>query len=106
MSADHFLYKLIPPRPTFAGDMSDSEKAVMGEHFAYWAALVEGQRVVVYGPVLEPTGVWGLAVVEAESVDEVGAIAEHDPAVKTGTCTFEIATMLPGTVVRPAGVRV
>ena len=106
MSADHFLYKLIPPRRTFAGDMSDGEKAVMGEHFAYWAALVEGQRVVVYGPVLEPTGVWGLAVVEAESVDEVGAIAERDPAVKTGTCTFEIATMLPGTVVRPAGLRV
>ena len=102
MSANHFVYKLIPPRPTFAGDMSDGEKAVMEEHFAYWATLFEGGRVVVYGPVLEPAGVWGLAVVEADGVGEVRAIAEDDPAVRTGACTFEIHDMLPGTIVRPA----
>ncbi len=106
MSPNHFVYKLIPPRPTFAADMSDGEKAVMGGHFLYWTTLFEGGRVVVFGAVLEPAGVWGLAVVEAESVDEVRAIAEEDPAVKTGTCTFEIGTMLPGTVVRAPGVSV
>ena len=106
MSANHFAYKLIPPRPTFAGDMSDGERAVMEQHFAYWATLFEGGRVVVHGPVLETAGVWGLAVVEAGSVDEVRAMAELDPAVKTGMCTFEIGSMLPGTVVRPAGVGV
>jgi uncharacterized protein YciI len=106
MSANHFVYKLIPPRPTFAGDMSHGEQAVMEKHFAYWGTLFEGGRVVVYGPVLEPAGVWGLAVVEADSVDEVRAIAEDDPAVRTGTCTFEIGAMLPGTLVRPPGVPV
>ncbi len=77
MSANHFVYKLIPPRPTFASDMSDDEQAVMGEHFAYWTTLFEGGRIVAYGPVLEPAGVWGLAVVEAESVDDVRALAEE-----------------------------
>ncbi len=103
MSANHFVYKLLPPRPTFAGDMSEGEQAVMGEHAAYWTKLFERGRVVVFGAVLEPAGVWGLALVEADSVDEVRAMAEDDPAVKTGTCTFEIGQMLPGTVVRTAG---
>jgi uncharacterized membrane protein/uncharacterized protein YciI len=94
VNANHFVYKLVPPRPTFAGDMSDPEKAVMGEHAAYWTKLFEGGRAVVFGAVLEPSGVWGLAVVEASSVDEVRAIAEDDPAVKTGTCTFDIGAML------------
>lgn len=105
MNANHFVYKLIPPRPTFAADMSDEEKAVMEEHFRYWGTLFAGGRVVVFGAVLEPSGVWGLAVVEAESVDEVRATAEDDPAVRSGTCTFEIGTLLPGTVVRAAGAR-
>ncbi len=104
MNANHFVYKLIPPRPTFAGDMSDSEKAVMGEHAAYWTKLFERGRVVVFGAVLEPAGVWGLAVVEADSIDEVRAFAEDDPAVKTRTCTFEVGAMLPGAVVRTAPV--
>ena len=45
-------------------------------------------------------------MVEAESVDEVRAMADEDPAVKTGTCAFEIGTMLPGAIVRPAAVPV
>ena len=105
MTANHFVYKLIPPRPTFASDMSDGEKAVMEEHFAYWTTRFEGGQVVVFGAVLEPAGVWGLAVVEAGSVDELRAIGEGDPAVRTGTCTFEIGTLLPGTLVRPASVQ-
>jgi hypothetical protein len=32
----HFLYKLIPPRSTFPGDMTEAEGAIMQEHFAYW----------------------------------------------------------------------
>ena len=104
MNTKHFVYRLMPPRPTFAGDMSEGEKAVMGEHAGYWTKLFEAGQVVVFGAVLEPAGVWGLAVVEADTIEEVRAIGEDDPAVKTGTCMFEIGTMLPGTLVRGAGV--
>jgi uncharacterized protein len=33
----HFLFKLIPPRPTFPGDMTEEEGAIMEDHFGYWA---------------------------------------------------------------------
>lgn len=102
MTANHFAYKLIPPRPTFAADMSDGERAVMAEHAGYWTTLFERGQVAVFGAVLEPAGVWGLAVVEADSVEAVRAMAADDPAVRTQTCSFEIGTMLPGTLVRPA----
>ena len=102
MNRNHFVYKLIPPRPTFAADMTEAEQAVMGDHAAYWTKLFEEGRVVVFGAVLEPAGVWGLAVLEADSADDVRAVAQDDPAVKTGTCTLEVGTMLPGTIVRTA----
>lgn len=35
---NHFLYKLLPPRPAFPMDMTDAEGAIMQEHFAYWSA--------------------------------------------------------------------
>lgn len=96
----HFVYKLIPPRPTFATDMSEDEGAIMGEHAAYWNDLFEEGSVVTFGVVMEPWGVWGLAVVEADDEDDLRAIGADDPAVKTGLCSLEIGVM-PRAVVRP-----
>jgi uncharacterized protein YciI len=104
MTASHFVYKLIPPRPTFATDMDDAEQAIMGEHAAYWTALVEQGRAVVFGPVLDRHGSWGLAVVEAETEEDVRLIAADDPAVRMNLCTFEIGTMLEA-VIRPGSAR-
>jgi uncharacterized protein YciI len=97
----HFVYKLIPPRPTFAMDMDDGELAIMGEHAAYWSALFDQGRVVVFGPVLEPSGTWGLAVVEADGIDAVRALADRDPAVRSRTCTYDVFPMV-SPIVRPA----
>jgi hypothetical protein len=36
-SMNHFLYKLIPPRPSFPADMFEAEGAIMQAHFGYWA---------------------------------------------------------------------
>ncbi len=99
MSQNHFVYKLIPPRTTFAGDMNDAEQAIMGRHAEYWTALFEEGRAVLFGVVLDRAGAWGLAVVEAEGEHEVRALASDDPAVKTGLCTFDVALM-PRAVVR------
>ena len=35
MSKQHFFMKLIPPRPTFAQDMTAEERAVMQQHVQY-----------------------------------------------------------------------
>ena len=100
MTANHFVYRLIPPRPTFAADMNDAEQAIMGEHAAYWTDFFERGEVVVFGVVLDREGAWGLAVLEAETEDDVRAIASNDPAVRSNMCTFEIGVM-PDPSVRP-----
>lgn len=91
----HFAYRLVPPRPAFGpGAMDDHESAVMQEHIAYWAPLVEQGTALVYGPVLDPAGTFGLAVVEADSEAAVEAIRDGDPAVTSGLCTALIHPML------------
>lgn len=97
---NHFLYKLIPPRTTFDRDMSESEGAIMGRHVAYWDELTERGVALVFGPVSDPAGAWGLAVVEAETSDEVRALGDADPAVVSGLARFEVCAM-PGAIVAP-----
>ena len=95
-----FVLRLIAPRPTFALDMTDEERAVMGRHAEHWQPLVEAGRMVVFGPVADGTGSWGLAVVEGDDEEQVRAHAAEDPVVTTGTATYEFGTLLTG-FVRP-----
>jgi len=95
----HFAYKLIPPRPTFAADMSAAERAVMQAHVGYWRGLLAEGRVVAFGPVLDPAGAWGLGVVEAATEADARALGADDPAVTSGIARFEVYPM-PGAVVR------
>ena len=97
----HFLYKLIPPRRTFDRDMSEAEAAIMGRHVAYWQELAEQGTAIVFGPVGDPAGAWGLAVVEAETKEQVRALGDADPAVVSRLARFEICSM-PGAIVAPA----
>jgi uncharacterized protein YciI len=95
-----FVFRLKAPRPTFALDMTDEEREVMGRHAAYWQPLIDAGRMVVFGPVVDGTGSWGLGVVEAEDEDQLRAFASDDPAVTSGTAEIEVGTMLAG-FVRP-----
>jgi uncharacterized protein len=83
----HFFLKLVAPRPSFMLDMNDAEKKIMQEHFLYWKGRQDNGDVLVFGPVLEPAGAYGMGIVEA--VDEVGAraFAAGDPAIKAN-CGF------------------
>ena len=90
---NHFVYKLIPPRPTFPADMSEQEAAIMAEHFAYWEPFEQRGQVIVLGPVLDPAGTWGLGIIEGDTDEAVRAMALEDPAVKSGMATFEVLAM-------------
>ncbi len=95
----YFLLKLIPPRTTFAQDMTIAERALMQEHSAYWTALAEKRTAIVFGPVADPQGVWGVAVVEAEDEAKVRVLAENDPVMKAGDgFRHEIYPMLAAVV--------
>jgi uncharacterized protein YciI len=95
-----FVFRLKAPRPNFALDMTDEEREIMGRHAAYWQRFIDSGQMVVFGPVLDTTGSWGLGVVEAEDEDEMRAFAAEDPAVVTGTAEVEVGQMLAG-FVRP-----
>jgi uncharacterized protein len=89
----YFVYKLIPPRPTFPVDITDAEAAIMQQHFAYWKRFEQRGIVVVLGPVLEPSGTWGLGVVAGDDPNDINALGAEDPAVKSGMSTFEVYAM-------------
>ncbi len=79
-----FVFRLKAPRATFALDMSDEEREIMAQHAAYWQPLIESGQMVIFGPVLDSTGSWGLGVVEADDEDELRDFAAGDPVVISG----------------------
>lgn len=78
-----FVYRLIPPRPGFAFDMSDDERATMMAHVGYWSGLSAEGKVVAYGPVNDPLGSYGIGIILAESQIEAEALRDGDPAVQS-----------------------
>ncbi len=75
-----FFLKLNPPRASFMLDMSDEERSIMQKHVAYWSTYVEDGTVIVLGPVMDPKGGYGIAVVRVESEEELNQIIAKDPA--------------------------
>jgi uncharacterized protein YciI len=93
-----FLYRLQPPRASFAQDMSAVEAEVMQRHVAYWQDLLNRGVALAFGPVLHPTDPWGLGLLDIGDEQSARALGESDPAVESGTCTYEV---VPMELVRP-----
>ena len=87
-----FFLKLNPPRPSFMNDMNEEEKMVMQEHVAYWAPHVRSGIVLVLGPVMDPSGGYGMAVIRVNDEQEVFDLISNDPA--NGLNTYEVFPML------------
>jgi uncharacterized protein len=96
-----FVFRLQAPRPDFAVTMTDEEREIMGLHAAYWRPYLDSGQMVVFGPVLESTGSWGLGVVEADDEAELRTFAQGDPAVTSGTARIEVGRMPAGFVRSP-----
>ncbi|MGP4058011.1 YciI family protein [Mycobacterium sp. 4D054] len=96
MSGSLYLFRLIPPRADFAQTMTDAEQQAMDQHVGYWQELLAAGRVVVYGPVADPEGVWGLGVLRVADRAEALAIGEADPSVIAGVNAFEVAEIMGG----------
>jgi uncharacterized protein len=90
-----FVFRLIPPRPEFALDMSPDERATMLEHVGYWAALAEQGRVVAFGPVNDPSGPYGIGIILADSQLDAERLRDGDPALRSSHgFRAELAPML------------
>ena len=76
-----FFCKLIPPRPTFAQDMSESEVKLMREHAAYWKLRMDNGKVVAFGLVGDSSGPYGIAIIEVETDAEADGLTSRDPVI-------------------------
>jgi uncharacterized protein len=96
MAKQHFFFKLIPPRPTFAQDMDERERGLMAQHSRYLHNHFAAKRVLIYGPVIGPDGAFGMAVFEVENESEARSIAENDPTILAMLHRFELYPMRLG----------
>ncbi len=98
----HYFCKLRPPRPTFISDMTSDEAQLMRAHREYWTPQVETGVVIAMGPVADPAGGYGVAIIEAASEAALEAMQEADPVIAAGRgFAYENWRML-GIAVRPS----
>ena len=99
-----FFCKLIPPRPSFPSDITPAEAQLMHQHVGYWTDLLGKGIVLVFGPVADPAGSYGIAVIERESEAEARELATNDPVIRANAgFAFELYSM-PQCVARPQNV--
>jgi uncharacterized protein YciI len=78
----HFLCRLVPGRPDFMQTMSAEERAVMQAHVAYWTDKVGTGNALLFGPVADPAGGYGIGVIRVASMVEMEALRDADPAMR------------------------
>jgi uncharacterized protein YciI len=78
----YYLCRLIPPRASFATEMTPAEAKAMGEHVAYWTDLLSKGKVIAFGPVMDPQGPWGVGIVSVGDAAELHELQANDPAIK------------------------
>lgn len=87
-----FYVRMTFPRPTFAKDMTDQEHAQMRQHAAYWTEQFKTGKVLLLGPVMDPSGAFGVVVLECTEA-EAHALADGDPTVKSGMNKVDVMPM-------------
>src|SRR2546428_12791459 len=91
----YFFFKLIPPRATFQQDMTDAERDLMMQHVAYWSGLSEQGIAVVFGPVADPAGGYGVGIVEIDDGVDPWDLERNDPTImSTLGFKYEIQPLL------------
>lgn len=90
MTQTDFFAKLVGTRPGWPDDATESESAVMGDHFRYLEGLMARGNVLMAGPVF---GEFGLIVVRARDKSEARKLLENDPSVMAGLHSFELHEM-------------
>src|SRR5690349_10319095 len=87
---DYFI-KTNNPRPTFHLDMSLEERTIMERHVAYWSEKATRGIAIVFGPVMDPQGVYGIGVYQVDNEEEMRDSLEKDPA--KGLLQYEVLPM-------------
>jgi uncharacterized protein YciI len=81
--ARQFLLRIEPVRPDLTlQNLTEDERRITNEHFAYLKRLLAEGRLTFAGQVFDPKGLWGIVVVNAEDQAAANGILNGDPGVK------------------------
>ena len=86
--------------------MSESERAIMQQHLGYWKTCMDKGRVIVFGPVLDPAGAYGLGIVAVDSEEELQTFMKNDPAAKINRYEYHPMLAVVWEGFEPAGSEV
>jgi uncharacterized protein YciI len=90
-----WLYLIHPPRDNFVETITPDEVAVMQEHSAHLASLLEQGVLILAGPTFGQVNT-GIAVIEADDEAAARAIMMRDPAITSGLMEPELRPMRVG----------
>jgi len=96
----YYLLKLLPPRPTFPFDMTDTERELMQKHSEYWQMFTDKGAVILVGPVLDPDGPWGVAIIEVDDDNAAQTLADNDPVIKANAGFRSAIMPMPSIIIR------
>jgi uncharacterized protein YciI len=84
----YFALKLNPNRPDFAQTMTEQERDIMQQHISYWKEYMEQGIMLIFGPVLDPKGAYGLGIIAVDSEEQVNRLIDNDPASKINSYEY------------------
>ncbi len=87
----YFFVKTNNPRPTFHLDMSTAERELMSRHVEYSTERAREGISVVFGPVADPGGFYGIGVYQARDEAQLQQLLAADPA--NGLLAYELTPM-------------
>ncbi|TIT00539.1 YciI family protein [Mesorhizobium sp.] len=89
-----YLCKYIPPRADFLATMTGEEREWMKQHRDFSDDLLDRGLIVAHGPVMDPSGGYGVSLYRIADDLDIQAITSEDPIVRNGAGHYEHHPML------------
>ena len=89
-----YLCKYIPPRADFLATMTAEERKWMKQHGDFLNNLLDKGLIVAHGPVMDPSGGYGVSLYQIADDQDIATITSEDPIVKNGAGHYEHYPML------------
>lgn len=89
-----YLCKYIPPRTDFLATMTAEEGKWMKQHGDFLNNLLDNGLIVAHGPVMDPSGGYGVSLYQISDDLDIATITSEDPIVKNGSGRYEHYPML------------
>ena len=99
----HFLCRLIPPRPNFSQTMTPEERTIMQQHVGYWSGKVASGEALLFGPVADPAGGYGIGVVSVTDAADMATLRNADPAMRANVGFRYDVLPMPAVVMKQTG---